>query len=345
MVLRKLRQLLTLKKPTAVTPVFFKQKAYIDTNRFRAHLSELLNIKIKTIKTQFQATGHTGNVHKIEFLDYLNNPHEVIIKKVENSSPYLFYKDLLEPFNLDSPQMYGHIKTEDGLFLVMEYIPHKPISWTDENRFKQAVNWLVKKDTVIQDNFNKVRELACVDSSSTPVPLTYRIDDCINIVKKGVDLELSSLLSRHFLQGLMHKQEFLHERATSLSRKGRLTVSHYDFQMNNILFASGEKEGKICVIDWCPSKIAIGSVCMDLVGFIHGAPKAMRQSLIQRYRAQIDFENFETTYDEAELLIDLSELAWMIEVMIDGQKDTINPSAFELQARKIQKNLISSPQF
>ncbi len=336
--LQKLRRLLTPTTTLWPVPRLPRHTPHRIDPQFRNQLAALLNLnEITTVKIQPQATGQTGNVYKLDLAEQGRTPHTVIIKKVANSSSYLFYKEILEPLKLDSPKMYGTVETEDGLFLVMEYIPHKPISWTDEERFTRAVNWLVKKDSIIYNNFSKVRESAYMKSLPASPPFRSRIDECLEIVAKGVDLKVSPMISTPLVEAFRNKQECLYELSRCLSVRGRTTVSHYDFQMHNILFASEAKEGKIYVIDWAEPKI--DSVCMDLIGLVHCAPTGIRQKVIELYRSQVDCENFETTYAQSELLVDLSELAWTVEMAIKRRKRSVDLSALEFQARRFQGNL------
>ncbi len=334
----KLRQLLIRTKPIWPIPTLRKNTPHRIGPQFRNQLAGLLHLnEITNVRTQLQTTGHTGNVFKVGLLAQAGTPHTVIIKKVENSSDYLFYKEVLEPFNLDSPKMYGTVGTEDGLFLVMEYISHKPISWADEERFTQAVNWLIKKDSIIHDNFSRVRESSYMKSLSASPHFRYRIDQCLDIFSKGVDLNVHPVISSNTLQALRDEKECLYEVATRVSEEGRATVSHYDFQMHNILFGSEDREGRIYVIDWAEPKI--DSVCMDLIGLLHCAPEAIRQKLMEMYRSQVDFENFQAIYKQSEFLVDLSEVAWMVEMLINGRRESVDVSALELQARRFQNNL------
>ncbi len=335
---RKLRQLLIRKTPVWPTPTLRKQTPPTIGPQFRNQLARLLHLnEIVKVRSQLQTTGHTGNVFTLELLAQAGTLHTVIIKKVATSSSYLFYKEILEPLNLDSPKIHGTVGTDDGLFLVMEYISHKPMSWTDEERFTQAVNWLVKKDSIIHDNFSKVRASTYMKSLSASPHFRYRIDECLDIFSKGVDLNVHPVISSHTLQALRDKKECLYEVARRVSEGGRATVSHYDFQMHNILFGSEDREGSIYVIDWAEPKI--DSVCMDLIGLLHCAPEAIRQKLIEMYRSQVDFENFGAIYKQSEFLVDLSEVAWMVEMMINGRKESVDLSALELQARRFQNDL------
>lgn len=335
-VLRKLGQLLVALAPRRSAPEF-KQQSPIDATELRAQLSDVLNVHIEAIKAHFLG-GHSGRVHRIEFSGGFDNRRNVIVKKVDDSFQYRFYKSVLEPLELDSPRMHGNIRTKDGLFLVMEHIPSRT-SPADEDTFIRAADWLVKKDTIAYNNLDFIKRSGLLSFSLDRPPFVSRIDECLDILRAGVKSKsnLSPLLSRHFLHALIGKKEILYQLADNVFRKSRLTVCHHDFHRENILFS--QKDRKLYIIDW--THPAINSVCIDLVGLIHSAPQALRPKLIAAYRAQIDFEGFESIYEQSEVLVSLSDFSWMFSVIIDGRKQLMSPR--ELQtARRLQNYLFSA---
>jgi len=323
-----------------------KPKLNLEIPGVVAQLSELLRVERKPrVHVEPQQGGCSDNVYKVTIWDRSGNSLRVVLKEVDDSRPYVFYKETLEPLELDSPRMYGHIEADGRLLLVMEYIDHEPTTWNDEKRYELALKWLIRKDRVIHDHFQTVAESSYMKTISIGPPFLQRVEYCLRVITDAADSTLSSVLPTQFLNLLTRNESRLYELATRVSKRGRLTVAHYDLQMGNILFKSakkklltfGKKKDVIYVIDWAEPKI--DSVCVDLIGLVHIAPHALRQRLVDSYRREIDFVGFGEIYRDYELLLDLSELGWMAEMMADQKQAYINLAEFERKAKELHHSL------
>jgi glycosyltransferase involved in cell wall biosynthesis len=314
----------------------FQQRSTIDAARISAGLSERLQVEIKSVTAEFQA-GQSGSVHRVEFLDAAGERRSVVLKDVEDERDYTFYQRILEPFNLDSPHMFGHITAGDRLLLVMDYIPHAPVRFSAHDRFVQAARWLAKKDRIVHDNFHAIISTGYFTFDSARPPFTRTIEDCIDIIRRGVERAISPLLSRAFLRCLRQRLPLLYDYAGKIFRAGPLTVCHRDFHIKNILFPS-EDAGRIYVVDW--SRPEIDSVCIDLARLVLTAPLEIRDRLIEVYREGVDFEDFEAMYDRAELLVALTQFAWGFSVILEGRRGAFSTSEVR-KVRRLQTDLVS----
>jgi len=340
--LARVRQLRGRKRPGTAADAGhagFRQRTTIDVARTAAALSELLHVEVRNVTTEFQA-GQSGSVHRVEFSDGTNARRQVVLKRVEDGREYEFYRTILEPFALDSPRMYGHVVSEDGLLLAMEYVPHAPVRFSDYDRFLQAARWLAKKDRVVHENFQSIVGCGCLTFDRERPPFIRTIDDCIDILERGAERDISPLLSRAFVHHVAKRKALLDGYARKVFRTGRLTVCHRDFHIRNVLFPVVET-GRTYVVDW--SSPEIDSVCIDLARLVLTAPPDLRSRLIQVYRLQGDFDEFESVYDTAELLVSLAQFAWGFSAILQGRRGPFSTSELR-RVRRLQTAVASGLQ-
>jgi hypothetical protein len=303
------------------------------TNEIDA-LQKLLGKQIKHLETDFQDFGYSGHVYKIKITDTTNQTTEYILKKPLDTADYNVYKDIFEPLELQSPHIYGIVHNNGEDFLLTEHIPHKKLyDWTEQN-YQQAMDWLIKKDNVIEKNLEQIKQLPYI----LPV-LRDRIDDWTARIIQGVQQSVHPLLTQEFLKQIEGKRDTLRKILQALSRTGRLTLTHNNLITYHILFPTTPMKYNLYVIDW--SEPSIGTVCKDLIKFLKSAPDAYKPELIQQYRAHINFENFDEIYQQTEIIIDLSALAWMVEKLTEGKYHIVDMHDFENRVRTIYKFLQS----
>jgi thiamine kinase-like enzyme len=300
-----------------------------DTLVVRSSLSELLNIDIQKVITEFPAVGHSGSTYKITTFDRSEQKREFILKCVSDDSYYNFYEEVLSQYEFDSPRIFGIISVGEILFLVMEFVPHESAEWNNKLKYKQAVEWLIKKDTITNNNLNELVSCSSVQSS-----VRDNVDQWLATIRRGFELKVHPLMTGHDLNILFRKRNYFHKVNSLLSQKQQ-TINHNDFQMFNILFGNGQKKGKLYVIDW--SGPNIGSVCIDLAKLIRVAPNEFSTYLLTAYRSQINFEGFDEIFKAAQIRTNLLIFAWMVEMLINGRGHAISLPQFQAIFREIIK--------
>ena len=306
----------------------FVQRSHPEPGEVSPRLSELLRVKVRELRSEF-LEGQSGNVHRVQFRDASDVPRTVVLKKVDSAFEYDFYRRILEPFALDAPKTHGLIVTSSGRFLVMDYVPHEPARWTDYDKFRTAIRWLAKKDRIIHEHFKSILDTRLLNFAPDHPPLVDSIEDCIDIIRKGVERKVSPLLSPLLLHAVVQRRRLLHEIAADIFEKSRLTICHRDFHLKNVLFPV-ENPAAVYVIDW--SNPEIDSVCVDLARLVLLAPPPIRGELIDLYRSHVDFDEFEERYRQTELIMTLQQFAWSFSVILEARRGPLNPP----ELRKVQ---------
>lgn len=259
-----------------------KQQSIIDMNKIKSNLSEMLDIDIKHVTSELQIEKYS-DIYKIHVEDS-NKRMSSFILKDSDPPDFEFYKDILEPYNLDSPKMYGHIEVDNRTLLVMDYIPHETSDRESEQKYKRAIDWLIKKDSILSKGLNRIGYLPCIRSD------IWGPDQWLDLVHRGVEAKVHPLLTKRFLEKL--KNKFL--KIINKLKEGKQTICHNDFHIYNILFGEKKRAAEISVIDWTLPNI--GSVCVDLARLIYYAPNPIKSDLLERYRSQIHFKGIEENY-------------------------------------------------
>src|SRR5712691_10254797 len=130
------------------------RRLFLDAPTARNSLSVLLNIDVKEVTSEFSATGHSGSTYKITTLDGDERKHEFILKRVPDDSYSTFYQEVLSRYDFDSPKVYGIVSIDENLFLVTDFIPHEPAEWGNKLKYKRAIEWLIKKDSIARNSLN-----------------------------------------------------------------------------------------------------------------------------------------------------------------------------------------------
>lgn len=315
--------------------VRFAQRSHLDSADVSLRLSELLRVPVRGLTSEFSA-GQSGHVHCVHFRDASEVRRTVVLKKVDTAFEFEFYTQVLEPLALDAPKTHGYVETSTGRFLVMDYVTHEPARWTDYEKFRMATRWLAKKDMVVHEHFQRILDTRLLHFRPDHPPLIDTIEDSIEILRKGVERDVSPLLSPLFLRSVVRRRRVLHRLAAAVFGKSRLTVCHRDFHLRNVLFPPHDATA-IHVIDW--SNPQIDSVCVDLARLVLLSPPPIRRELIDIYRAIVDFDGFEERYRETESIMMLAQFAWSLSVILEGRRQPHNTAELR-KARTLQRRLV-----
>ncbi len=106
--------------------------------------------------------------------------------------------------------------------------------------------------------------------------------------------------------------------------------------MGNILFAD-ESLKRVYVID--QTRPHLTSICRDLSQLVDDLPNSQRGILIQEYRKEFNFEDFEKEFQNAVIIRDLGYLAWMVMMFNDGEGESIKQSEVERVATRLKHSL------
>ena len=300
--------------------MLYRQTSSPDLDRIQRALAELLAVDLQHVASAFESHGYSGGVHRLDVQDDRGRSYPLLLKAGPAERSYQFFRDVLEPCELNSPQMHGVIDGGDASYLVMQYIPHQPPDWTEPCRYRRAVDWLVHKDRVAEQHRERISQLDYV----LPFELGD-LNDRIAAIRLAAEERLDPLVTPQLVQAIERNRCRFDEAAVQV-HSGPQTLVHNDFQMLNILFASGSRHGQLYVIDW--TFPAIGSVFIDLATLVHVAPSGIQRELVQRYLAARPAQDsaapdLAAPLAAAQMHVHLSILSWMIDALRSGQQHAV----------------------
>jgi hypothetical protein len=295
------------------------------TDQITRQLPLILGREISHVQPGFHEESLPGTVLKIFVFENDQSKYPLILKRQDNDVNYRLYKQVLEPFHLNSPRQYGYLWLDGQRFLVLEYIHHLPIDWEDPRGYLRAVNWLVKKDLILMQNLESVRKLDCLGE----MPY-YGVDYWLENFEKWRQDSPGDSHAQAVWGCFSANQNKIREYISELNEQGAQTVVHGDLSLDNILFVGTESLDELYVIDWTQPHLS--SVAKDLNDLVQSAPDKLKGDLVRTYRQQIDFQNFDQLLADAKILGDIGFLSWMAWMINIGFKNEIGQNEIDRDA-------------
>ena len=303
----------------------------INMDEIKGQLSRLLGLDMSEVQLVAQEGGAPGTLLSVSAFDHNQTQRRLILKRQENDAALRLYRQYLEPFQLNSPRVYGYVDIDAQPFLVMDRVNHTPARWDDGDNYLKAVAWLVKKDQITWEHIARVRSLDCFEK------MKYSgVDYCLANFERWRKNSPDDQQAQQVWRCVNANQVRITETISALDETGVQTVVHGDLQMGNVLFGEGEAEGQLFVIDW--TEPHIGSVAQDLADLYDNAPHEVKAELVKTYRQQIDFPEFEAVFAKARILRDIGYLSWMAWMINDGHGEEIA----QAELNRVASSLISS---
>lgn len=297
--------------------MIYEKSSAPSMRRMATAVGRLLCDEFCDLELMFQGHGYSGKVHRLTVRDSRGLKTDYVVKGVSDDVPYRFYQEILAPWELNSPTMFGVFDGGDSLYLLLEHIPHDQPDWSNPAKYRRTIDWLARKDRIAGQRLASLLArpyLQRFDIGS----LERRVEPVREAVRDGID----PLLDARLLRALAHGGAQF-RRAARRIRTGPQTVTHNDLQMLNVLFCNDHRRGELFVVDW--TQPAVGSVCVDLATLLHVAPAPLRGALRRRYLAHhSDFHDFPETFAAAQMHVHLSMLSWMIDAMRTGHRRAVH---------------------
>lgn len=279
----------------------------VNRDKIRVKVSKLLGIDSQKIACEYNPSKYSA-IYRIRVANVNSKKDSYILKEIRDPSEFHFYESVLEPYKLDSPKMYGFIDVDHRLFMVMEEIPQENNHLDPKKKYELAIDWLIRKDSMAYDKLHYISSLSLTFIETKIWGTKQWLELICNGMESGIHPRLTEPTFRLIRTNFNEVEYTL--------KRGRQTLCHNDFQMGNILFRSHKESNRIYVIDWTYPNIA--SVCIDLATLTHAAPASFKPYLLDRYRSQIDFEEFDEIYKCAESYAKLCDFAWMVDSLMKG---------------------------
>lgn len=278
-------------------------------------LPPLLGVEVSQVKSAVpEGSSLPGTVLKVCVVDKRQREYPLILKREESDVSYRLYQHYLEPYHLNSPKEYGYIEIAGQRFLVMDYVGHLPTAWEDRAAHMKAIKWLVKKDLITQQNMDSVRKLDCLG-----IMPYYGMDYWMSEFEEWYKNSKSSSQAKDVWMCVNANRNRVNEYIDELNEEGMQTVVHGDLYLDNILLSEDESNHELFVIDWTQPHIS--SVTKDLVGLYDTAPDDLKREIIETYRKQIDFPQFDVLFAKAKVLRDIGYLSWMAWMIVEQQEE------------------------
>lgn len=292
-----------------------------DVDLMRQAVSEMLTIDLQRLQFDFEGRGYSRDVFRVIGQDASGQEYRLLLKGLSDLTPYHLYHDVLVPYELNSPRMFGTFDRGDAHYVLMEYIPHEPPDWVDIDKYRMAIDWLARKDHVAERHWDRIAALPYLEPFDMGT-----FESRLPAMRRACDDRVDPLICASLLDVLeSNRRRF--DKAAECIRRGPQTVTHNDFQMLNILFGTGPKRGRMYVIDW--THPALGSVAVDLATLIHVAPPRHRAELIGRYLEARPVPDFDCIFPAAQLHVHLSILNWMIDALRSGLDHAVHRPRLE----------------
>jgi len=275
-------------------------------------LSKILGKKFDYLKINRIDEGFSEKSYKL-IVSSGNQIESYFLKEIENESEYLFYKEIVYVIGIHTPRIYGALPLDSRTYMLMEYIESFKTKWNDKQRYLKAIDLLIEKDLLVQNNWEKINQSHFVNKK---VSYNMIIRD-ISRINEGEKMkihisydELSEFLGRN-----KSRMKYIRN---ILSIRGMLTLCHNDFHLNNVILS--KTNNKVYLIDW--KNPNIGSVFIDLAKIVNNAPQKFQQELLEYYKIKVKTIDFEYLYPIAEAYDHLGVLSWAVKA-VKAQKTKV----------------------
>ena len=277
----------------------------IEFDYFSDKVSGLLKKRIDSLKIERIKEGFTGKSYRL-----ITSSKRIVetyfLKEIENKPEYYFYKNIVFEIGIPTPYIYGVFSLDSKTYMLMEYIESFKTRWNDKQRYLKAIDLLIEKDLLVQNNWKRIKQSKLV---SKEVSYKRMIRD-ISGIHEGKKLkihrsydELSEFLGRN-----KSRMKYIQN---ILSNRGKLTLCHNDFHLNNAIFS--KTNNRVYLIDWKDPNI--GSIFIDLAKIVNNTPQKFQLDLLKYYKSKVQTKDFEYLYPIAEAYDHLGVLSWAVNVV------------------------------
>lgn len=273
-------------------------------------LAGLLGVEVRRV-IYMSRKGYAQQVHHVQLWTTTDGPIDLVVKELDDPSSIAFYEDVLVPFQLDAPPLYGTMQVDSVEFLVEEFIPHTPTNLQDQRHYECAVDWLLKKDAIASRNLPRLKTLDSIH------PFFLGVDCWAELLDRGAEVELHPALTSELIPRICDQMAHWEDCLASTKQ----TLRHNDFQLQNILLCGHQPDEMLYVIDWtCPN---IGSVYIDFAMLLHTAPSEFKSCLIERFVSRHECDRIDEGLRSAEAHVALSVLVNLVEAALKGCADRV----------------------
>lgn len=314
--------------------IHMKVSQVTSTEQIKNQLAQLPGLEAALVRAGSRAGGLPESIRRISVFDRGGKEHLLILKSQESGAAdrtLRLYTQYLQPFQLNSPKVYGVIELEGQPTLVMDEIRHTPADWKDGGSYLRAVDWLIQKDRVSMQHFDAVKNLDCLG-----VKQYFGVEYWLAIFDKWRQDAPENRQAQAVWMCVRANRGRIETTIRELDEVGAQTVVHGDLHLGNILFADEESGGGLYVIDW--TEPCISSVTNDLASLYDNAPNAVKSEILAAYRRQFDFAGFDEVFARAKLVRDIGYCAWMAETISGGKPEEIDPA----ELRRVVDSLLSA---
>ncbi|MFW5720278.1 MAG: phosphotransferase [Candidatus Dojkabacteria bacterium] len=246
-------------------------------------ISSLLKVELKDLEFDYEKGFQ--KVNEITAIDLQGNKTPLILKRRKDRSEFAFYEEFLSKYDVDSPKWYGYIQINEYSFLLIKRVAYMQPMWGGYASTKLALKWLIKKDTICQQHAESIKKMTSLGKMQW-----YGIDDWMYEIEVGSKNKVHPIMTEDFWDLLSSQVSPLQDVLKSLENSNHSTISHGDLQMGNILFAT-DSSTKVYVIDWTQPHVT--SMCRDVAQLVDYVPENQRLELIEAYKKEFYFEEFE----------------------------------------------------
>ncbi len=300
------------------------------TKDFVSKIAGLFNSSLSSYSIDFQTEGSSGKVFRLSLLLKTGEVHDLIIRP-EIPEFKEFYEKILLSYKLDYPQVYGFLTHNYEFFVIQKYISHEYADYTSTRHYYVALEWLIKKDRVLQGNIEKLSNHAL---PYLHIKKFYGLREWYGEIFKSFESKNCPLINEPLINSLQVSTNLFEESLYTLENSKNKTIIHGDLSLHNFLFTN---IGETFVIDWTQPRI--GSVAVDLASIIDSAPNNLKKELFRIYQDSFSTEDIDAEYKKAVKIRNLSYFAWMALMFNNNEGKEIDLEEMSRVRDALQNNM------
>lgn len=266
-------------------------------------LSKISTFPVHKFKLEDENIGSTEDTIKLRVYGTNGLTNGFVLKHRYDDSDYILYKEILEPFALNSPRIYGYIWISDKRYFIMEEIPHVGHDENNEASYFRMIDWLIRKDQISMQNLDQFKLVTYIRDAKG-----YDLKDWLPEIEFACKNSSHPMFTIDFWNLLSENKNKFENFILELDKTSK-TLVHGDININNILFLENHSSNKYYIIDW--TNPHIGSYLYDLLTIIMNSPKNIQSNLLVLYSAKRNIAISENLLLKTKLIKLLSKISWV----------------------------------